>query len=52
MNAVVVIVVVNAVVVIVVVNAVVNAVVVVVAVIPFALTTSSRTGFQIIFPRG
>ena len=28
---------------------VVNAVVVVVAVIPFALTTSSRTGFQIIF---
>ena len=36
---------VNAVVVIV----VVNAVVVVVAVIPFALTTSSRTGFQIIF---
>lgn len=39
----------NAVVVIVVVNAVV---VVVVAVIPFALTTSSRTGFQIIFPRG
>lgn len=39
----------NAVVVVIV---VVNAVVVVVAVIPFALTTSSRTGFQIIFPRG
>ena len=38
----------NAVVVIV----VVNAVVVVVAVMPFALTTSSRAGFQIIFPRG
>ena len=41
----------NAVVGIVVVNTVV-VVVVFVAVIPFALTTCSRTGFQIIFPRG